>query len=315
VFLHRRFRHGFVFINTQKGITKPTDLIGRRIGIKSFLVTAIHWMRGLLEKEYGVPHQSVEWVAELDEDVDFTPPPGLKLTRLPEDKSVETMLAEGELDAVLHSDLIKPFLANDPRVARLFPAYKDEEISYYRKTGIFPIMHVMGIRQEILDRRPWVAINLYSAFLAAKAVGMRVGRRLVTVRMRVVVLRIRLVGMGVVGGISGVISLRLLGIAPKTAVRPLERLYPLIWFGFWVNAVTGTALLLASASARLVDPTFYIKMIFIFAGLAVLQLMRKKVFHNFGPGGALPEGARTLAWAGLFCWLGAVTAGRLLAYI
>jgi hypothetical protein len=72
---------------------------------------------------------------------------------------------------------------------------------------------------------------------------------------------------------------------------------------------------MASASARLIDPTFYIKMIFIFAGLAVLQLMRKKVFHNLGPGGALPEGARTLAWAGLFCWLGAVTAGRLLAYI
>jgi 4,5-dihydroxyphthalate decarboxylase len=95
VFLHRRFRHGFVFVNTTKGISKPTDLIGRRIGIKSFLVTAIHWMRGLLEKEYGVPHTAVEWVAELDEDVDFTPPPGLKLTRLPHDKSVETMLAEG----------------------------------------------------------------------------------------------------------------------------------------------------------------------------------------------------------------------------
>ncbi len=78
VFLHRRFRHGFVFVNTGKGIAKPTDLIGRRIGIKSFLVTAIHWMRGLLEKEYGVPHTSVEWVAELDEDVDFTPPPGLR---------------------------------------------------------------------------------------------------------------------------------------------------------------------------------------------------------------------------------------------
>src|SRR5439155_19201029 len=88
VFLHRRFRHGFVFVNTAKGITKPTDLIGRRIGIKSFLVTAIHWMRGLLEKEYGVPHQSVEWVAELDEDVDFKPPPGLKLSRLPDSKSV-----------------------------------------------------------------------------------------------------------------------------------------------------------------------------------------------------------------------------------
>ena len=108
VFLHRRFRHGFVFVNATKGIEKPTDLIGRRIGIKSFLVTAIHWMRGLLEKEYGVPHTAVEWVAELDEDVDFTPPPGLKLTRLPNDKSVETMLAEGELDAACDAAAATP---------------------------------------------------------------------------------------------------------------------------------------------------------------------------------------------------------------
>ena len=97
VFLHRRFRHGFVFVNTGKGIKKPTDLIGKKIGIKSFLVTAIHWMRGILEHEYGVPHKSVEWVAELDEDVDFVPPPGLKITRLPHDRSVEDMLAEGEI--------------------------------------------------------------------------------------------------------------------------------------------------------------------------------------------------------------------------
>src|ERR1700686_1336641 len=84
------------------------------------------------------------------------------------------------------------------------------------------------------------------------------------------ILWLHVMGMGVVGGISGVISLRLLGISPKTAVQPLERLYPLIWWGFWINAVTGTALLLASASKRLIDPTFFIKMIFIFAGVALL---------------------------------------------
>src|SRR5213080_4155023 len=93
VFLHRRFRHGFVFINTSKGIKSPKDLIGKKIGIKSFLVTAIHWMRGILEQEYGVPVKSIHWVAELDEDVDFTPPADLKITRLPHDKSVEEMLA------------------------------------------------------------------------------------------------------------------------------------------------------------------------------------------------------------------------------
>ncbi len=173
VFLHRRFRHGFVFINTKKGIAKPTDLIGKRIGIKSFLVTAIHWMRGILEHEYGVPHRSIEWVAELDEDVEFTPPPGLKLTRLPHDKSVETMLAQGELDAVIHSSIIKPFAAKDPRVGRLFPDYKQEEIRFYKKTGIFPIMHVMGVKQEIVERHPWIPINMFHAFNRSKDMAMK----------------------------------------------------------------------------------------------------------------------------------------------
>src|SRR5438105_3046033 len=118
-------------------------------------------------------------------------------------------------------------------------------------------------------------------------------------------------GMGVVAGISAMISLRLLGVSPKTPVQPLERLYPLIWSGFWVNAVTGTALLMASASKRLIDPTFYVKMIFIFAGVAVLQLTRNRVFRSLGPDGVLPDRAKALAWAGLICWFGAVTAGRL----
>ena len=111
------------------------------------------------------------------------------------------------------------------------------------------------------------------------------------------------------------ISLRLLGVSAKMPLRPLERLYPLMWWGFGVNAMTGTALLLASASNRLVDPTFYVKMIFIFAGVAVLQLTRNRVFRSLGPDGAAPESAKTLAWAGLICWLGAVIAGRLLAYL
>jgi hypothetical protein len=129
------------------------------------------------------------------------------------------------------------------------------------------------------------------------------------------VLWLHVMGMAVVAGVSGVISLRLLGVSPNTAVQPLERLYPVMWGGFWLNAVTGTALLMASASTRLIDPTFYVKMIFIFTGVAVLQLTRNKVFRSLGPDGALPDIARPLAWAALVCWLGAITAGRLLAYV
>jgi 4,5-dihydroxyphthalate decarboxylase len=172
VFLHRRFRHGFVFINTGKGIKSPKDLIGRKVGIKSFLVTAGHWMRGILEHEYGVPHKSLHYFAELDEDIEFATPADLKITRLPNDRSVEKMLAEGELDAVIHSSIIKPIAAGDPRVGRLFPDYKAEEIAYFKKTGIFPIMHVLGVKQEIVDKHPWVPINMFQAFQKAKAIAM-----------------------------------------------------------------------------------------------------------------------------------------------
>ena len=173
VFLHRRFRHGFIFINTKKGIGKPADLIGRKIGVKTLMTSAVLWMRGILEHEYGVPLKSIEWFAELDDDIDVAMPADLRLTRLPHAKSVETMLAEGELDAVLHSDLIKPFLAKDARVARLFPDHKNEEITYYQKTGIFPIMHVLGLRQSVVEQYPWAAINLFNAFTEAKAIAMQ----------------------------------------------------------------------------------------------------------------------------------------------
>ncbi len=173
VFLHRRFRHGFAFINTQKGINSPKDLIGRKIGVKSYQVSAIVWLRGILEHEYGVPHRSIEWYSEIDEDVEFVPPADLKLTRLPHDKSVEDMLVKGELDAVLHPDLIEPFIQKDPRVARLFKDYKNDELNYFRKTEIFPIMHVMGLRRELVEKYPWVPVELYKAFDAAKKAGMQ----------------------------------------------------------------------------------------------------------------------------------------------
>jgi 4,5-dihydroxyphthalate decarboxylase len=173
VFLHRRFRHGFMFINTTKGITKPADLKGRKIGVKTLMTSAVLWMRGILQHEYGVPLNSIEWVAELDDDVEVHLPPDIKYTKLPSDKSVETMLAEGELDAVFHSDFVKPFLAKDPRVARLFPDNKAEEMAYYRRTGIFPIMHVVGIRSSLAEEHPWLAVNLFRAFNEAKDIAMK----------------------------------------------------------------------------------------------------------------------------------------------
>jgi 4,5-dihydroxyphthalate decarboxylase len=173
VFPHRRFRHGFIYINKHKGIEKPTDLIGKKIGVKAYQVTAVLWLRGMLEHEYGVPHQSIDWYADLDEDLDFKPPEGVRLTRVRDDQSVEAMLAEGELDAVLHPDIIEPVVQKDPRVGRLFENPKAEEIAYYKRTGIFPIMHFVGIKKEIVEQYPWVPRNLAKAFEQAKAVGMK----------------------------------------------------------------------------------------------------------------------------------------------
>jgi 4,5-dihydroxyphthalate decarboxylase len=172
VFLHRRFRHEFVFVNTSKRIREPKDLIGRRIGVKSYQVSAVLWMRGILEEEYGVPHKSIHWFADLDEDVEFVPPPDLKLSRIPESTTLEDMLVSGELDAVIHADLIEPYVNGNPNVARLFDDYKAEEMRYFQKTGIFPIMHVMGIKRAVVEANPWVPITLYRAFDAAKAIAM-----------------------------------------------------------------------------------------------------------------------------------------------
>jgi 4,5-dihydroxyphthalate decarboxylase len=168
VFLHRRFRHGFVFINTQKGIKKPTDLIGKRVGVKQFQATAIVWMRGILEHEYGVPQKSIEWVSELDETIEFKPPPDLRITKLANNETVEGLLAEGKLDAIIHPDLIKPLVQKDPRVGRLFPNYKQDEIAYYKKTGIFPIMQLVTMRRAAYEQHPWIAMNLYKMFDEAK---------------------------------------------------------------------------------------------------------------------------------------------------
>lgn len=123
-------------------------------------------------------------------------------------------------------------------------------------------------------------------------------------------------GMGIVAGLSSVIGLRLLGMWPEVPVRPLERLFPFIWLGFWINAITGTAMMIADATTKLTNWDFYVKMVFVFAGVWLLSLTRKRVFRDPALDAEPVSGrARGLAWASLVCWFGAITAGRLLAYL
>ena len=170
VFLHRRFRHGFIFINMSKGIRKPTDLIGRKVGLRNFSATSNLWVRGILEHEFQVAHKKIQWHKQDDEEVEVEMPKDLSLEKIAPRKNVERMVAEGELDALIHPELIQPILERDPRVGRLFPNYKELEIEYYKRTGIFPIMHTTAIKQEVVERHPWVPSNLFQAFEKAKEI-------------------------------------------------------------------------------------------------------------------------------------------------
>ena len=170
VFLHRRFRHGFLFVNAAAGIRAPKDLIGKTVGGTNFQPASNIWMRGILEEEYGLPHRQVTWVVERSEDVAFTPPKDLRIEMIAPGKKLDLMLAEGTIPAMLSPELPRLFRAGDKRIVRLFPDYKEIELAYFRRTGIFPIMHVTTIKQEIVDKFPWVPTNLTKAFEAAKAI-------------------------------------------------------------------------------------------------------------------------------------------------
>ena len=173
VFLHRRFRHGFVFINAASGIHEPKDLAGKVVGGTNFQPASNIWMRGILEEHYGLPHRSVTWLVDRTEDVEFDRPPGLRIEMKTSLKSLGQMLADGDIPAMISPTLPKPFVEGDQRIVRLFKDYKDVEIAFYRATGIFPIMHVTTLKQEIADRYPWIATNLTKAFEAAKQLAYR----------------------------------------------------------------------------------------------------------------------------------------------
>jgi hypothetical protein len=130
------------------------------------------------------------------------------------------------------------------------------------------------------------------------------------------ILFLHTVGMALVAGISAVIDLRLLGFASRMAIKPLERLYPLMWVGFGINLITGTTLLVADATTKATNPDFYVKMVFVFTGIGILSVMRTRVFADPRVDDApVSSVVKRLALVSLICWVGAVTSGRLLAYV
>jgi 4,5-dihydroxyphthalate decarboxylase len=172
VFLHRRFRHGFIYINTNKGITKPSDLAGRRVACRSIGAAAAYWMRGHLE-DHGAPHRSITWVIQDPDDASAGAPASTKIEVLPKGKNVEQMILDGEVDAIIMPNVSEAHAKGDPRIERLWPNYKEVETDYYRRTGFFPIMHVTTVPTEIVQKYPWVVESLTLAFEEAKQLAMK----------------------------------------------------------------------------------------------------------------------------------------------
>ena len=173
VFPSRVFRHSSLYVRRDGPIEKIADLAGRRVGIPEWAQTAAVYSRGFLVHQYGLTLASIDWVqAGVNqpgriEKVDIRLPDGVKIARMP-DKSLNEMLISGEIDAVLAARPPDAFLAGHPNIGRFFENYQEVEADYYKKTGIFPIMHAVAVRRDVLDKNPWVARNLFVAFDEAK---------------------------------------------------------------------------------------------------------------------------------------------------
>jgi 4,5-dihydroxyphthalate decarboxylase len=174
VFPSRLFRHSSIYIRTDRGITQPRDLAGKLVGVPEYQMTAAVWIRGILQDQYGVRPADMRWRTGgleepgREERVKLTLP-GVDLQPIPTTETLSAQLASGQLDAVI-SALAPSCFGRDPHVARLFPDYRAEEEAYFRETGIFPIMHVVGIRRRLIEAHPWLAVNTFMAYLRAKEI-------------------------------------------------------------------------------------------------------------------------------------------------
>jgi 4,5-dihydroxyphthalate decarboxylase len=174
VFPSKYFRHGHYFVNAQAGIERPEQLKGKRMAVPEYQVTAAVWMRGILEHEYGVAPRDMEWyVGGLFEPgrvekQHISVSEGVNIHPIPEGRTLNEMIATGEVDALMSPRAPRTFSDGSGRVRRLIPNFREVEQDYFTRTRIFPIMHTVVIKREILDAHPWVAQNLYKAFCAAK---------------------------------------------------------------------------------------------------------------------------------------------------
>ena len=173
VICSRVFRFGAIYVNTRSGITTAEDLRGKRVGSPEWAHSAAVYMRGWLHNEVGVKLDEVEWFQAganapgREEKVELSLPEGVKLTRI-SDRSLSDLLAAGDVDAAIIARPPTCFLEGHPDIVRLYPDFEEREGVQYQTTGVWPIMHIIAMQRRILDENPWVARNLYNAFLESK---------------------------------------------------------------------------------------------------------------------------------------------------
>jgi 4,5-dihydroxyphthalate decarboxylase len=174
VFPSRFFRHSCIWVNRDRGIREPKDLVGKRVGVPEYQMTAAVWVRGILGDEYGVPVSSVGYLTGGQEEPGRTEklklslPPDLRVEAIPAGKTLSKMLDKGEIDALYAPRMPSTFLHGSGSVRRLFEDYAAVEREYFRKKRIFPIMHTVVLRRDVYEKHPWVAQSLYKAFVYAQ---------------------------------------------------------------------------------------------------------------------------------------------------
>jgi 4,5-dihydroxyphthalate decarboxylase len=177
-FVSRIFRHSGIYIRDGAGIGRPQDLRGKRVGLPEYQITAVVWMRALMQHEYGVAPSEIHWRSGGQEQpgrherTPLKPIEGVDLQPISADKTLVDMLRDGELDALFAARAPSSFLNGEPHIARLFPNTRQVEQAYYEKTKLFPIMHLVGIRKTLVENHPWLATSVYKAFCEAKAQAM-----------------------------------------------------------------------------------------------------------------------------------------------
>jgi 4,5-dihydroxyphthalate decarboxylase len=173
VFPSRIFRHSCIFVNADSGIQKPEDLAGRRVGVPQYQMTAAVWVRGFLQHDYGVPPEAIQWVTGEVERSPMDQLASLLADPLGPGESLDAMLEAGKIDALVTTYLPPSFRRGSPVVRRLFPDPRPVEEEYFRRTGIFPIMHTIVLREDVSRRHPWVAGSLHRAFEESKERALR----------------------------------------------------------------------------------------------------------------------------------------------